>query len=704
MARFAVENLRNLAFVGHGGVGKTTLADHMLFRAGKNTRIGSVDDGTSLLDTEDDEKARKHSIVSSVCHFEVGDKRVNLIDAPGMPDFVGHGIGALRAVETAAIVINSVYGIAVNTRKFFQYAGERGLARMIVLNRLDGENIDFNALVESIRGTFGTSCALFNVPIGLGHDFKAVASTIGVSGAAPEGCVIDPKVAGQQVIDTAVEADEALMERFLGGEEISREELSGAITQAIADGSLIPIFCTSAKGDIGVQELMEGLATYAPPPGAIRKTALRGSEEFTIEPDPAGPVVAQVFKTRIDPFIAKMSYLRVFSGTLHKDSSVKLARTGKSIKLAQIFDLQGAHHEPVDDVGPGEIVALVKVDELHTSDTVTKGADDVTLPVIKFPTPMIGLAVEPKSQADQAKISTALHKIEEEDPCFEVHREAQTHEMVMNGMSELHLQLIQHRLEARDKVHVVTHKPKIPYRETVNGAAEGSYRHKKQSGGSGQFAEVHFRVSHCPQGVTPSEYFVKDRFPGLRDFHYDADLNYCFVDRVSGGSVPNQFIPAVEKGIRERLTKGCLAGYQIQDIVVELFFGKDHPVDSNETAFKTAASMCLREVFNQARPALLEPIVEMEITVPSDKIGEITSDLNTRRGRMEGMEEMSGGLTLIKAHAPLAEVMTYARALSSMTGGQGSFTLHFGHYETVPGNEQQKIVAAAKHPHEEAEA
>jgi elongation factor G len=703
MARFAVENLRNVAFVGHGGVGKTTLADQMLFKSGKNTRLGAVDDGTSLLDTEDDEKARKHSIVSTVAHFEVGDKRVNLIDCPGMPDFVGQGIGSLRAVETAVIVVNAVYGVAVNTRKFFQYAGENGLARFIVINRLDGENIDFPALVESIRNTFGTSCALFNVPAATGHDFKSVISTISPPAAAPAGCPIDPKVAGQQVIDTAVEADEQLMERFLSGDEISPDELAGAVTKAIAAGTLIPIFCTDAKHDVGVQELMQGIATYAPPPGAVAKSAHKGEEMITLNPDPNGPVVAQVFKTRIDPFVAKMSYLRVFSGTLQKDATLRVARSGKSVKLATIFDLQGAQHEPVDKVGPGEIVAVVKIDDLHTSDTLTKGADDVVLEPITFPTPMIGLAVEPKTQADQAKISTALHKIEEEDPCFHVHREAQTHEMVMYGMSELHLQLVQHRLDSRDKVHVVTHPPKIPYRETVNGAAEGSYRHKKQSGGSGQFAEVHFRVSHCPQNVKPDDYFTKSHFPSLREFHYDPDLNFCFIDRVTGGSVPNQFIPAVEKGVKERLVKGCLAGFQIQDIVVELFFGKDHPVDSNETAFKTAASMCLREVFNHAKPALLEPIVELEIAVPNEKIGEITSDLNTRRGRMEGMEEMSGGFTLIKARAPLAEVMTYARALSSMTGGQGSFTLHYSHYEPVPPNEQQKIVAAAGKKHEEVE-
>jgi elongation factor G len=701
MARFSVDNVRNVALVGHGGVGKTTLADHMLFKAGVNTRAGSVDDGTSLLDTDEDEKARKHSIISKVCHFDVDGKRINLIDAPGMPDFVGHGIAALRAVETAIIVVNAAAGIAVNTRKFYQYAGEAGVARMIVLNRLDGENIDFETLFEQLRESFGPAVALMNVPVGTGHDLKGVASTFG-SAEAPAGCVVDPKAAGQQVIDAAVEADEALMERYLEEGQLSDEELQGAIGKAIAAGTLIPVFCTDARDDIGLPELMSGIAAYAPSPASVLHRAKKAGDDIVLKPDPEGPVIGQVFKTRIDPFVAKMSYLRIYSGTLTKDSTVKDIQSGKSLKLHQLFELQGSQTESIDSAGPGEIVAVVKMDDLHTGDTVERGADDIVLPEIPFPTPMIGLAVEPKTQADQAKISTALHKIEEEDPCFVVHREEQTHEMVMHGMSELHLQLIQHRLDTRDKVHVVTHAPKVPYRETVNGTAEGHYRHKKQSGGSGQFAEVHFRVSHCPQGVVPEEYFVKDNFPSIRRYHYDPQLNYAFVDRVTGGSVPNQFIPAVEKGIKERLTRGVLAGYQIQDIVVELFFGKDHPVDSNETAFKMAASMCLREVFKQAKPTLLEPIVEMEITVPSDKIGDITSDLNTRRGRMEGMEEAPGGFTTIKANAPLAEVMTYARGLSSMTGGQGSFMLHFSHYEMVPPNEQQKIVAAAKHEEEES--
>jgi elongation factor G len=316
------------------------------------------------------------------------------------------------------------------------------------------------------------------------------------------------------------------------------------------------------------------------------------------------------------------------------------------------------------------------------------------MPEIPYPTPMIGLAVEPKSRNDQSKISGALHKIEEEDPTFKVQRDAQTHEIVVRGMSELHLQICQEKLHKRDKVDVIVHPPKIPYREAANGSAEGSYRHKKQSGGSGQFAEVHFRVSHIPHGIKPEEFFTSERFPSIRNYHYDPVLNSAFVDRVSGGSVPNNFIPAVEKGVKERMEKGVLAGFQVQDTACELFFGKDHPVDSNETAFKIAGSMCFKEIFQKAKPVLLEPIVHLEITVPADKLGDITSDLNSRRGRVEGMDNAPGGFQVIKARAPLSEVMTYARSLSSITGGQGSFTLELSHYEMVPPNEQQKIVAA----------
>ncbi len=365
-----------------------------------------------------------------------------------------------------------------------------------------------------------------------------------------------------------------------------------------------------------------------------------------------------------------------------------------------VLELDVTSDDSVDKAVAGEIVAVVKMEDLMTGDTLSKDGK-LKLPPIPFPTPMIGLAVEPKSNSDQQKISGALQKLQDEDPTFEVRREAQTKEMVMQGMSELHLQIIQDRLLKRDKVEVLTHQPKIPYRETVSGSAEGHYRHKKQSGGSGQFAEVHFRIAAIPHEINPEEYFTKATFESMREYHYDPELNYAFVDRVTGGSVPNNFIPAVEKGIKERMVQGVIAGYQVQDVSCELFFGKDHPVDSNETAFKTAASMCFRDVFKNAKPMLLEPIVQIEITVPGDKLGDITSDLNGRRGRVEGMDGAPGGFQVIRAKVPLAEVMTYARSLSSMTGGQGSFTLEFSHYEGVPPNEQAKIVAAAQKEKEE---
>lgn len=700
MAKHKVEDIRNIVLVGHGAVGKTTLADHILFKAGAATRAGSVDDGSSLLDIDDDEKERKSSITSSLCHFEHNGKHVNLIDTPGYPDFIGQVFGAIRAAETAAVVISAGAGIEVNTRRTFIRAGDAGIGRIIVVNKLDGDNLDFDNVVGQIQESFGAACVPLNLPVGLGADFSGVCSTFPVPDSVPDGTVGDPASVNQTLMDAIVEADEELMERYLEGEELSADELAAGVSKAIAAGTLIPIFCTSSRSGVGVPEFMDAITKFALSPMDINRTAIDESGESVPVDPKSDNVVAQVFKTRIDPFVAKMSFIRVYSGSIAKDASVDCSSADKGMKLGQLLQVQGGTQEPVDTAGPGDIVCIVKMEDMHTGDTLTKGAK-VRMPPIPFPTPMVGLAVEPKSRADQAKISGALAKIQEEDSTFKVYRDPQTKEMVMQGMSELHLQIAQTRLLKRDKVEVVTHQPKVPYRETVNGAAEGSYRHKKQSGGSGQFAEVHLRISSCPQDVNPEEFFVKDRFESMREFHYHPETNSCFIDRVTGGSVPNNFIPAVEKGMKERMEQGVLAGYQVQDVVCELYFGKDHPVDSNETAFKTAASMCFREVFKQAKPSLLEPIVNMEIIIPADKMGDISSDLTTRRGRVEGMEGLPGGFQILKAKAPLAEVMTYARSLSSMTGGQGSFAMELSHYESVPSNEQQKIVAAAAREAEE---
>lgn len=701
MASLNVGEIRNVALVGHGAVGKTTMADLLLHKSGVGSRAGSVDDKTSLLDTDEDEQHHGHSLSSAVCHIAHNGKHVNLIDTPGYPDFIGGAVGAMRAVETAVLVVSAAAGIEVNTRRTAQLAEKAGCGRMILLNKCDMDNVNFEEVVGHLQELLGGGCVPLNVPVGVGSDFSGVVSTLNPPDDVPAGAVVDPKAIRSQVMDAVVEADEELMERYLMEEELSVEEIAAGVSKAIAAGTLIPIYCASSKLDVGAAEFLDALSDVTPAPTDVVRAAMNeAGEDVELEQKSDGPLVAQVFKTRIDPFVARMSYLRVYSGTLKKDMSVHVTGESRPVKIGQLLRIQGGENSHVDEAGPGDIVAVVKMEELSTGDTASDDGK-LSMPAIPFPKPMIGLAVEPKSRADQQKISGALQKIVDEDATFNLYRDPQTHEMVMQGMSELHLQIVRERLGSREKVEVVTHQPKIPYRETVTGAAEGHYRHKKQSGGSGQFAEVHMRISACPQDVDPDEYFVKDRFANLREFHYDPELNYCFADRISGGSIPNNFIPAVEKGVVDRMGKGVLAGYQVQDVVCELFFGKDHPVDSNETAFKTAASMCFRDVFANAKPVLLEPIVSIEITVPGDKLGDVTSDLNSRRGRMEGMDGAPGGYQIIRAKTPLAEVMTYARSLSSMTGGQGSFTLEMSHYEVVPPNEQQKVVAAAKRQEEE---
>jgi len=701
MSKFKSEQIRNIVLVGHGAVGKTTLADQMLFKAGVGSRAGSVDDGTSQLDTDDEARQHHFSISSAMMHFEHHGLRVNVIDTPGYPDFVGQVISAICAAETALITINATAGIEANTRRTFELAGKAHLARVIVINKLDQENVNFAELVDVIQESFGKICVPINVPCGAGANFHGVKSTLQTH-TEKNGSVVDPAAYGSAVMDIIAETDDELMERYLDGQELTADEVLGGVNKAISTGALVPIVCACAKSGIGVPELMDAITDFALSPGELVRHGMADSgQEVEVQAAEEAPFVAQVFKTRIDPFVSKMSFIRVLSGRLTKDSMVKDMRTGRGVKIHQMLDVQGGQVEAIEEAHAGDLVVVAKVDEFQVGDTLVNGDRGVTLPMLNFPTPMIGLAVEPKSRADQQKISGALHKIEEEDPTFRITRDPQTHEMVMRGMSDLHLQIVQERLHKRDKVDVVTHAPKVPYRETISGRAEGSYRHKKQSGGSGQFAEVHLRVYALPQGIDPKTYFTRDSFESLRDVHYDAELNFAFLDCVSGGTVPNQFIPAVEKGVRERMERGVLAGYQIQDLAVALFFGKDHPVDSNEAAFRTAGSNCFRDVFKQAKPSLLEPVMHLEINVPGEKLGDVTGDLNTRRGRMEGIDTLGGGMQVIQARAPLAELMTYARSLSSMTGGQGSFSMEFSHYEPVPPNEQHKIVAAAQMAAEE---
>ncbi|MGB6042227.1 MAG: elongation factor G [Pirellulales bacterium] len=691
MANHKVEDIRNIALVGHGSSGKTTLADKFLTLTGTVKANPSVDDGTSICDFDDEEKHHKFSIEAAVTHFQHGGKRFNVIDTPGYPDLIGQTIGALRGVDTAAIFIDASAGIKVNTRRVFQEADVAGVGRMIVINKMDADNIDFPALVQGIKELFGNACVPLNVPIGHGSDFKGVVSTLNV----PEdtaGALLDPKEIHEPLIESIIEADEEVIERYFEGTTPSEEELSGLIVRAIASGSLIPILCVSGKTEVGISELMDAFATCALPPTSVERTASKDGEEVTLSADPAGPLAAIVFKTRIDPFVQKLNFVHVISGTLKKDSHIATSSRRKGIKIGPLLEVQAAETSPIDAAGPGDIVAIAKIEDLHTGNSL----GELVLPEIKFPTPMVGLAVTPKNRGDEAKLSNALHKISEEDSTISLDHDQETQELVMNGMSELHLTLIKERLKRRDKVEVDTKEPKIPYRETIQTEAEGSYRHKKQSGGSGQFAEVHIRMYPFPKGTDPEEYATKARFPQLKKFTHHPAPNFLWVDSVVGGSIPSNFMPAVEKGFIEQLNRGVVAGYAVQNVCVEVYFGKDHAVDSNETAFRTAAAHVFKEVFEKAKPSLLEPVVKIHITVPADRMGDVNGDMSTRRGRVLGMESAGGDLQTVIAEAPLSEVSTYARALSSMTGGQGSYVMEFSHYDVVPPNVQQEIIAKSK--------
>src|SRR6516225_1724041 len=705
MAKYKVEDIRNVALVGHEVAGKTSLVDALLFKAKAVDRKGSVEDGTSFSDYDDEEKKLKYSVDTSLLHLEHAGKQVHLLDAPGKPDFVGAALGALNAVDNAMIVISAPGGILVNTRRMFAEAGKRGLARMLVINRLDADNIHFNDLLKAIQDSFGKGCVLFNAPIGIGPDFKGVVSVLEPPDSVPAGCAVDVAAARSKLVDAIVEADEALMEKYLMEGTVSGAELKAALPKALTAGTVIPIFCTSAKKDIGISELLDAISHLAlSPVQAKPRVAVKGSGdkavEVTLEAKDTGEFVGQIFKNLNDKFVGVLSFFRVYSGKITEQQIVNL-RTGKSSRTGGLLQMQGKTQKPVTEAIAGDIVAVAKVEDLHIGDTVSTAASAPKLALPVYPTPMFGLAVEPKARGDEQKISGSLQKISDEDFTFRVTRDMQTKEMVMTGMSQLHLDVVQHRLKRRYDLEVVTKEPKIPYRETITVPSEASHRHKKQTGGRGQFGEVHLRVYPLPSEITSEEELLekfanKSKFEKMRSAHYDEDHNFAFIDTIVGGTIPNQFVPAVEKGCKELLERGALAGFRIQNVAVEVYFGKDHPVDSSEAAFKTAGRVAFKNAFMAARPALLEPIVHLEVTIPSKYTGAILGDLNTKRARIENQDSLPGDLAVIKAIAPLAEVTRYAAQLGSITQGQGSYTMEFSHYDIVPGNIQQQIASKAK--------
>ncbi len=710
MGRHTVEDTRDIALVGHRAAGKTSLADALLYEAHAVDRLGKVDDGTSFADTDDDEKRHHFSIDTHVLHAEHAGKHLHILDAPGYPDFIGAALEALTAVETAVVVVSAVHGVEVNTRRMFREAGERGLSRVIVVNKIDTDHADFAACVDAIQSAFGNKCVPFNVPDADGPTFRRVVCVLDPPDAKAGSFPVPPDTVRTRLIEAVIEADESLMEKYLTAGDVNGEELEAAIPKALEAGTLIPIFCTSATKDVGVKELLDALSRYGLSPRFARKldglTVGHNGTMKAVTPTTDSEFLGFVFKVVNDKYVGHLSFIRVLAGVLTPNHQVIDVNTGKTVRVGQLLEVQGKQFVPVPEAGPGDIVAVAKVDGLHIGDTVAFRADAPKLPAPEFPQPMFGVAIEPKTRGDEQKVASGLHKIAEEDPTVRIAHDPQTHELVMSGVSQLHLDVVRERLKNRFDVEVSAKEPRVPYHETIQGEAAGEHKHKKQTGGRGQFAEVHLRVHPLPRTITSqeqleTEFAHRGRFEKMRAAHYDPAHNFAFIDHIVGGTIPNHFVPAVEKGCKQMLVRGVLAGCRIQDVAVEVHFGKYHDVDSSEAAFMTAARHAFRKAFVAARPILLEPVVKLEVTAPARFTGALLGDLATRRAHVEHQDTLPGDLSVLTARAPLSEVAKYAAQLGGMTQGQGSYTLEFSHYDPVPAAVQAAVVAKAGVTHED---
>jgi elongation factor G len=665
----ATGDIRNVILLGHGGSGKTSLTEAILHTTGAISRLGSVDEKSTVSDYYDEEKEHQHSILASVVNTQFNGKLINIIDAPGAPDFIGPAIAALPAAETAIIVINAASGIETNTRKLFSLAGDQGKPRMIVINKIAAENVDMPELIKNIQETFGSQCRCANLPAA---DKKSVIDCI--ENAAGDSPVMSVADAHTQLIESVVEADDAMMERYLGGEEIPAAEIAGVFVKAVRTGKLIPIVFTEARQEVGIKELLDLITKYTPSPADAEPAKLVDGEKVTeLKADPAGPLVGVVVRVAFDPRSnMKYSTMRIFSGTLKSDTNMMHNDDKKGLRPGHILKPQGGETKEVPVGAAGDIVTLGKIEELKIGDLIHDGRVSGKYKMPPFPEPMFSLAMEPASRGDEQKIGGALDRLREEDPCFKTTRDAQTKELVVQGLGDLHLRIMIEKMANRYKLAVNTKEPKIPYKETITMKAEGHYRHKKQTGGAGQFGEVYLKVEPAERNSDPPLQFSWDIF---------------------GGSIPGQFEPAVLKGVNDVMVSGPIAGFPMQDVKVSITDGKYHPVDSKEVAFRTAGKGAFIDAIKKAKPALLEPIVNMEVTIPAENVGDIAGDLSSKRGRVVGQDMLPGNFIVIKAQVPLSEVSQYSSQLKSVTGGRGSFSMTLSHYEPVPPNVQQQVVA-----------
>jgi len=664
-----IDDIRNIVLLGHGSSGKTTLAEAILHKTGRTNRLGTVEEKNTIADFDEEEKERGHSIHSALLYTTHSGKTINLIDTPGYPDFAGAALTSIPAADCCAIVISASAGIEINTRKLFTAATEAGKPRVIIINKIDTENADLPELLKNVQQIFGSQCRCANLPTA---DKSAVIGCIKkTSGDSP---VMDVAQAHTELIESAIEADDALMEAYLSGQQIQEEKIASVLVKALIEGTIVPILFTNARKEIGIAELLSFITDYAPSPAQVKPAKLvAGESQVEVKPDPAGPLMGFVFRIGLDAR-SNMKYasIRIFSGALKNDTAMFRNTDRKAIRPGHVLKTHGAENNEVNTGIAGDIVTLAKIEELQIGDLIHDGKVTGKFEMPKLPSPMFSLALEPASKGDEQKLSSAMEKLTEEDACFKVSRDRQTRELIISGLGDLHLRIMLSKMSKRFKLTVNTKPPKIPYRETITAKADGHYRHKKQTGGAGQFGEVYLRVEPAERGSEPPLQYTWDIF---------------------GGSIPGQFESPVAKGIQEVMDSGVVAGFPMQDIKVSIYDGKHHPVDSKEVAFRAAGKGAFIDAVQKARPCLLEPIVNIEITIPAEYVGDITGDLSGKRGRIQGQDMLPGNMMVIKAQVPLAEVSNYDSQLKSVTAGQGSYSMTLSHYEVVPPNIQQQVVA-----------
>jgi elongation factor G len=688
MPHKAADRIRNVALIGHRGSGKTSLHEAMLFEAGVVNRLGRVEEGGTVSDFEPDEQEREMSIGATVASFEHSGRKINLIDTPGEPSFVADAIAALRVADAAVVVVNAVMGVEVHTERLWERADSEGLARLVFVNMLDRERADFFRALESLQGAFGSHVVATEIPIGSEHEVTGVIDLIDMKafvaqgegrGAADEQEIPEELQARAQeyrekLMDEVAENSDELMERYLEGEEIDHDEIVTVLKQGVTAGKIFPVACGVATKNLGTSRLLEALVEDLPSPamrGPIKALDADG-EEVEIEPDESGDLVAYVFKTLADPYAGRLNLFRVYRGVLKGDSQVTNVSRRAKERIGQLLVSQGKEHEQVDELGAGDIGAVAKLKETRAGDVLASKDTRVSFPPLDLPAPVMAFAFEPKTKGDEEKAASAIRRLEEEDPTLDVHRDQQTGDQIIAGLTQVHVEVITERMKRRFGAEIQLHPPRVPYLETIRKAAKAHGRYKKQTGGRGQFGDCHIELE-------PAE-------PGT---------GFDFVDAIKGGVIPKGFIPAVEKGIAEAMQHGIVAGYPVKDVRVRLYDGSHHSVDSSENAFKVAGSMAFKKAMEDADPVLLEPIMLVTVSVPEDVVGDVVGDLNSRRGRPLGMEA-KGSATEIKAEVPMAEVLDYAPDLRAITGGRGDYTMEFARHEEIPTHLAQKVITEAR--------